>query len=329
MCSFCSSGSCSSSNFILQKKAQLLRSMEPLHHDFVDVTLAQSDASPVCKHFQTGFCKFAENCKWRHEKEICQITRCSSKACRKRHPKLCKFFALNNFCKFEDLCCYKHIIAEPHNTPHLLTTLQTKVDAMEQMIETLQSEIVALKNTYKCEVCDHRASSSTTLKPHISKKHKHASQHTQLENERNQLSDTSLNASLPCEERHEFSDSAFDNIEDDPMGCDWCYCPYLATSSDDMAAHIQIAHTITSSFVYPKSSETILCPCDECEEEFFLDHTFAMHVFNVHKFAFKCEHCEEYIPGCEELEEIHMKMCSSSCTDTHCSTGNPKYTCPF
>ena len=305
----------------LQKKTQLLPSMEPLHHDSVDVTLAPSDASPVCKHYQTGFCKFAEKCKWRHKKEICQVTQCSSKECRKRHPKLCKFFALNNFCKFGDLCCYKHIIAEPHNTPHLLMTLQTKVDAMEQMIETLQSEIVALKNTYKCEICDYRATSSTTLKSHISKKHKPASETALLENERNQLSDNSLNASLPYEERHKFNDSAYDNIEDDPIPCDCCNCPYLATSSDDMAAHIQMAHTITSSFVYPESMETILCPCDECEEEFFLDHTFAMHVYNMHKVAFKCCHCKENIPGCEELEEIHLEMCSIPCT------GNPNCRC--
>ena len=177
--------------------------MDVLPLDSTNVTLAQSDASPVCKHFQTGFCKFADKCKRRHEKEICQITHCSSKTCRKRHPKLCKFFSLNHFCKFGDLCCYKHLIAESQSTPHLLTVLQTKVDEMEKMIKSLQSEILTLKDINKCEVCDFMATLSTSLKAHINKKHKHASQALPLENERNQLNDDPLNASLPCEERQE------------------------------------------------------------------------------------------------------------------------------
>lgn len=259
--------------------------MDVLPLDSTDVTLAQSDASPVCKHFQTGFCKFAERCKRRHVKEICQTTHCSSKTCRKRHPKLCKFFSLNHFCKFGDLCCYKHHIAESQNTPHLLTVLQTKVDEMEHMIKSLQSEIVALKNINKCEVCDYMATSSTTLKTHMTKKHKHASEAAPLEKERNQLNDASLNAP-------------------------------------------SMAHSITSSFVFPPSTEEILCPYDDCGK-FFLDQRFAMHAHNTHKLGFKCDHCHENIPGGLELEEIHMKICSISCTATHCSTGNPKYSCPF
>ena len=295
------------------------------HHDSTDVTLAHCDASPVCKHFQTGYCKFAEKCKRRHEKEICQATHCSSKTCRKRHPKPCKFFTLNQFCKFGNLCCYKHITAESHNTPILLAALQTKVGEMEQMIKSLQSEIVALKNINKCEVCDYMATYSTTLKAHISKKHKHLSPDVPLENERNHCTDNSLNASsLSCEERQDiahFNDSVVDNFEDDPTQCDWCNCSYIATSSDDMATHIQTAHTITSSFVFPESNEIILCPCDECGEEFFYDHRFAMHVYEVHKVGFKCDHCHEYIPGYEELEETHMEMCSIPCT------GNPTCRC--
>ena len=101
----------------------------------------------------------------------------------------------------------------------LIAALQTKVDEMEQMIKTLQSEIVALKNINKCEVCDYVATSSTTLKAHISKKHKHIPEAAPLERERSQINDTSLNASLPSEERLENTqliDIASDDFKDDP-----------------------------------------------------------------------------------------------------------------
>ena len=212
---------------------------------------------PVCKHFQTGFCKFADKCKRRHEKEICPLTQCSSKTCRKRHPKLCKFFSLRGFCKFGDLCCYKHLNAESQNTPHLIAALQTKVDEMEQMIKTLQSEIVALKNISKCEVCDYVATSSTTLKAHISKKHKHSSEAAPLERERSQINDTSLNASLPSEERLENTqliDIASDDFKDDP-------------TENEAPALVHCEHTYINSFTGLLEPEP--CPlhprCAMCE----------------------------------------------------------------
>ena len=129
-----------------------------------DVTLADHDSSPICKHFQTGFCKFWDQCRQRHEAGVCKSLNCSTKTCKMRHPKMCKFFALNQFCKFGENCCYKHNTSESHNTSLLLAALQTKVGEMEQMIKSLQSEIIALKNINKCEVCDYMATSSTTLK---------------------------------------------------------------------------------------------------------------------------------------------------------------------
>ena len=102
------------------------------------------------------------------------------------------FFSLNHICKFGDLRCYKLHIAESQNTPHLITVLQTKVDEMEQMIKSLQSEIVALKNINKCEVCDYMATSNNTRKTHMTKKHKHASEAAPMEKERIQLNDASM-----------------------------------------------------------------------------------------------------------------------------------------
>ena len=59
-----------------------------------DVTLVSGDAN-VCKHFKYGFCKFGEKCNKQHLKEICQTEDCNLKTCSKRHPKICKFFSVN------------------------------------------------------------------------------------------------------------------------------------------------------------------------------------------------------------------------------------------
>ena len=284
-----------------------------------DVTLADHDSSPICKHFQTGFCKFRDQCRQRHEAGVCKSLNCSTKTCKMRHPKMCKFFALNQFCKFGENCCYRHNTSAPHDATQLSALLK-KVEEMDQTIKSLQSEVLALKSSTKCDQCNFVATSSTTLKTHITKKHKHVSL-PPLEKARNQAIDTSLNLSLPCGERSDESES---ESEDAPSTCDWYYCNFETKTTSDMTHHIQEAHTITSSFVYPDSTVKILCDFeDDCEEEFFLDHTFAMHVYNVHHCGFKCDHCFAFLPGSEEMEAIHLKMCSSPCT------GKPNCACSY
>ena len=81
--------------------------LSPRASDITDVTLASNDI-PVCKHFQTGYCKFGRSCKKQHVSESCLKADCNSKACLQRHPKQCKFFSQSGFCKFGDSCSYKH-----------------------------------------------------------------------------------------------------------------------------------------------------------------------------------------------------------------------------
>ena len=81
--------------------------------DFTDVTLAMHDGPTVCRHYQTGFCKFGKSCRKQHVKEICQMNNCNLKICTQRHPKVCKYFKHRQHCKFGDSCCYRHDIVEP------------------------------------------------------------------------------------------------------------------------------------------------------------------------------------------------------------------------
>ena len=44
----------------------------------------------LCKFQNSGYCKYKENCKFKHVTEICE-NKCDRKTCMKRHQKLCKF----------------------------------------------------------------------------------------------------------------------------------------------------------------------------------------------------------------------------------------------
>ena len=288
--------------------------------DTTDVTLAPDDTL-VCKHFQTGYCKFGHSCKKHHNSEICVKADCQGKACLQRHPKQCKFFFQGGFCKFGDNCSYKHTMSpSPGNLILQIQALEAKIGDMCKAIKVLEDKVHELKNVNKCERCDYKANSSTSLKTHMSKKHKDLVPLPSPERERAAPSDANLNISMPGGEREELSVSSLSCfslsvLEESPTMCEWCYCTFKTSSNSEMRNHVEAEYTITSDFIYPESNVKIVCPEGEfCGQEFFLDHTFAMHVYNVHKTGFSCDHCHLFVPGGEESEEIHMKLCSFPCS---------------
>ena len=63
----------------------------------------------ICKHNQTGFCRFKLGCRNKHENGICpKEARCSSSKCPYTHPKACRNFSREGICKFGEDCAYKH-----------------------------------------------------------------------------------------------------------------------------------------------------------------------------------------------------------------------------
>ena len=145
--------------------------------DFTDVTLAVHDGPIVCRHYQTGFCKFGESCRKQHVKEICQMNNCNLKICTQRHPKVCKYFKHHQLCKFGDSCCYRHDIVEPRGCllEKQLEALNATVAKMSAVIHDLEEKVARLENV------------------------------SMLEIERDTLSDNSLQLSVPDEDRAEVS----------------------------------------------------------------------------------------------------------------------------
>ena len=64
----------------------------------------------LCKHNQTGYCKFGHQFQKQHDNEICKSQSCSLKKCRKRHPAMCKYLNENGCCKFGEGCAYMRYI---------------------------------------------------------------------------------------------------------------------------------------------------------------------------------------------------------------------------
>ena len=72
-----------------------------------DVTLVREvNHQPVCKFYQTGFCKFGQKSNKMHNDASCSKINCTSVLCISRHPKLCKYFFLSGTCKFGKDCAF-------------------------------------------------------------------------------------------------------------------------------------------------------------------------------------------------------------------------------
>ena len=125
--------------------------MEPVQHiqrpdNSSNVTLVSGDTH-ACKHYKFGFCKLGEKCHKQHLKETCQTEDCNLKTCHKRHPKICKFFSVNQVCKFGDACCYKHKLSAGHcKILEQISSLQATISSMSESIQALENEILRLRS---------------------------------------------------------------------------------------------------------------------------------------------------------------------------------------
>ena len=148
----------------------------------------------VCKHFKFGFCKTRVGTNiW---KIIAKIwNNVIKEICNKRHPRLCRKFAVNNFCKHGTACTYHHqtksVIEEKlsKDVINQLNDLAKKVIKMQSKINILENELSELKTNQEevkdmvkepnneidlwlyCEHCDYRCKRESTVKKHTNIKH--------------------------------------------------------------------------------------------------------------------------------------------------------------
>ena len=93
----------------------------------------------ICKFNQRGFCKFGIRCNKYHENDKCLDRRCTGSECKKRHPKVCRYFAEYNFCKFDNDCAFSHV----------KTVKIKEIELALEDLKNMKAEIDVLKNSFK------------------------------------------------------------------------------------------------------------------------------------------------------------------------------------
>ena len=82
----------------------------------------------LCKFQNSGYCKFKENCKFRHVKEKCE-EKCDRKTCQKRHQKSCKYGLR---CSRLKTCEFKH---ETNPDEVLKTVIKNLETSLKELVE--------------------------------------------------------------------------------------------------------------------------------------------------------------------------------------------------
>ena len=280
----------------------------------------------VCKHFQCGFCKFGESCQKQHIKEICLVQSCTSKSCIKRHPKNCKYFSIQQSCKFGDHCAYKHNF-NSDKSENKIIALEAAVEFMKAQICDLTEEVKNIKSkkhkvrsdlSLKCEICDYKASTKSVLKRHTTTKHK--KNIPPPENERHRDLETSLPLLVPLEEREEANYSPPPPVVKDisktsstlQFKCD--ICKHESLSEAALHGHTSLKHDTN----IPHTSQWDKKKCHICnnvftETTFFKNHMIKQHGFS-DKHSDECMNCEstevgDYRPVPSQQILMNCKNC--------------------
>ena len=99
----------------------------------------------VCQHFKFGYCKFRDNCRQEHVKEICENYDCHAYSCRLRHPQTCRYWEKYKRCKF-DPCAFAH-------KNHLSELLEIKKENSEikEKLASIESALEVSRNSEKSD----------------------------------------------------------------------------------------------------------------------------------------------------------------------------------
>ena len=90
-----------------------------------------------CYHHNRGYCRYKDQCRYRHFQGICIENIFRDKECDKRHPVICRY---KDDCKFKKAnnCAFRHI---DRLIPMVNTDFEKEIKVCTQEIESLKREI--------------------------------------------------------------------------------------------------------------------------------------------------------------------------------------------
>lgn len=97
----------------------------------------------VCLFDKFSFCKNGVKCTRVHLKEVCQDRECDYRNCNKRHPRPCRIFRMNSFCKFGTSCRYSHRL------PKEVEEQNKKIESIEKANSMLSKQVEDQNDTIK------------------------------------------------------------------------------------------------------------------------------------------------------------------------------------
>ena len=100
----------------------------------------------VCLFDKFSFCKNGAKCMKIHLKEVCQNRECDYRKCSKRHPKPCRIFRSNGFCRFGTSCRYSHRLPkEVEEQNKKIESIEKANDLLSKQVKDQNDEIKEMK----------------------------------------------------------------------------------------------------------------------------------------------------------------------------------------
>ena len=211
----------------------------------------------ICQHHKYGYCKFQSQCQKRHVEGHCEaLGACQQKtSCNKRHPKACKRFTLEKFCKFGLDCDYAHLNSDNSNLEATVVS----------HIANMKAEIIELKYALqRIAPNDLVAGELENLKEDIKK----------LKTENAEIVSKIMILQKELESDTEDEDIAEKTSTTELFGLLLCnYCSYQCRSKEKYQNHIKS---------HKKKECAEVFKCDKCNFNCDTTNTFRKHMNTRH-----------------------------------------------
>ena len=104
----------------------------------------------VCLFDKFSFCKNGVKCDRVHLKEVCQTRECDYRECNKRHPRPCRIFRKNGFCRFGSSCKYSHRQSKEVEDQSKEINKQNKIiESLREITSKLSNQVADQKEEIK------------------------------------------------------------------------------------------------------------------------------------------------------------------------------------